>query len=191
MWAAAFALLLTYLLGSFPTGLALSWLVADIDVREHGSGNIGATNVARVVSKKLGAITLAGDLCKGLVPTLLAPLVLPDPRYVGAVAVTAFIGHCWSAFLGFRGGKGVATAAGGLLALAPVPTLLAVATWGAVVGLTRKSSLGALVAAAVLPLACWAWQPDQAPSALAIALGVAWRHEENIRRLRGGAELKV
>lgn len=191
MWAAAFALLLTYLLGSFPTGLVLSLLLADKDVREHGSGNIGATNVARVVSKPLGAITLVGDMAKGLVPTLLAPLVHPDPRFAGAVAIAAFMGHCWSVFLGFRGGKGVATAAGGLLALATGPTLVAVAAWAGVVALTRKSSLGALIAAGLLPLLCAWWRPDVAPFAFLIALGVAWRHKDNIRRLRDRTELKV
>lgn len=184
-----FALSLTYLFASFPTGLVLAWLWADVDVRTLGSGNTGATNVGRVAGRRLGAITLAGDAGKGLVPVLLAPLVFDDPTFLGAVALMAFTGHCWSVFLGFRGGKGVATAAGALLGLAPGPALVAVVTWLLVVKLTRRASIAALVAAALLPLLCLALAPDAAWVAVCLALGVAWRHRSNLSRLRDGTEL--
>jgi acyl phosphate:glycerol-3-phosphate acyltransferase len=189
--AGTFYLILTYLFASFPTGPALGRLLSDIDVREHGSGNTGATNVARILGKRLGVATLAGDMLKGLLPVLLAPLVSPSTWFVGAVALVAFAGHCWSAYLDFRGGKGVATAAGALLALAPGPTLAALVSWLVVVRLTRRASIAALIAAAVLPLLCWGLVPTAAPTALLLSLGVAWRHRDNVRRLRGGNELKI
>lgn len=186
---ALFALALTYLLGSFPTGLVLAWVWVGVDVRTVGSGNPGATNVARVAGRRLGLLTLAGDAAKGLIPVLLAPLVFGDPAYAGFVGLAAFIGHCWSVFLGFRGGKGVATAAGVLIGLAPGPALVAVVTWLLVVKLTQRASLAALVAAALLPLLCLALAPDAAWVALSLAVGVGWRHKDNIARLRSGTEL--
>lgn len=187
--AELFALGLTYLVGSFPTGLVLAWAWADTDVRTVGSGNTGATNVARVAGRRLGALTLAGDAAKGLVPVLLAPLVFDDPTFVGAVALAAFAGHCWSVFLGFRGGKGVATAAGALLGLAAGPALVAVVAWLLVVKLTRRASIAALVAAALLPVLCMALAPDATWVSVVLAAGVAWRHRSNLDRLRTGTEL--
>src|SRR5688572_18743217 len=118
-------LLLAYLLASLPVGVILGVIYADLDPRDGGSGNIGATNVHRLLGWKLAAATLLGDAFKGWLPVVLAGYVVPGPAYAGLVAVAAFAGHCWSAFLDFRGGKGVATAAGVLLALAPLPTLIA------------------------------------------------------------------
>jgi len=182
---------LAYVLGSLPTGLALTWLWTDQDVRTLGSRNTGATNVARVAGRRLGAVTLAGDLLKGLVPVLVAPLASTEPALGGAVAVAAFTGHCWSVFLGFRGGKGVATAAGSLLALAPGPTLVALVTWGIVVRVTRRASVAALVSAALIPLLCAALSPDATWVALLLAVGVGWRHRSNLSRLRSGTELST
>ena len=189
LYTVLFVIALAYVLGSLPTGLALTWLWTDQDVRTLGSGNTGATNVARVAGRRLGAVTLAGDLLKGLVPVLAAPLVSPDPALGGAVALAAFTGHCWSVFLGFRGGKGVATAAGSLLALAPGPTLVAFVTWGLIVRVTRRASVAALVAAAILPLLSATLTPDATWVALLLAVGVAWRHRSNLARLRSGTEL--
>jgi glycerol-3-phosphate acyltransferase PlsY len=186
---ALFAILLTYLLASFPTGLVLAWVWADMDVRTAGSGNTGATNVGRLAGRRLGGITLAGDAAKGFLPVLLAPLVFDDPTYVGAVALAAFAGHCWSVFLGFRGGKGVATAAGALLGIAPGPALVAVVTWLLVVKITRRASIAALVSAALLPILCMLLEPEAAWVAVSLALGVAWRHRANVSRLREGVEL--
>ena len=183
MLLAGFYILLTYLLGSTPFGLLLARVYADVDPREGGSRNIGATNVRRLTGDRLGALTLAADALKGFLPTLLAPLVLDDPRFVGAAALAAFVGHCWSAYLEFRGGKGVATAAGVTLALSPAAMALALGAWLSVVAVTRRSSLGALVAAPLLSVLILWLRPEVAWVGLVLMLGVLLRHTENIRRL--------
>lgn len=183
-----FYLLLTYMLASIPTGAILATLYADVDLRQHGSGNIGATNATRVVGRGIGVATFAGDLLKGYLPVALAPLLWPDPLFVDATALVAFAGHCWSAYLGFRGGKGVATSAGAMLALAPLPTALTAAGWLGVVALTKKSSLGALVCVFLLPLLVAWLEPGRVWVTLLLALGVALRHVDNVRRLLSGTE---
>ena len=181
-------LLLTWLLASFPTGVVAGTLLADVDVRTLGSGNIGATNVHRVLGRGLGALTLVGDMLKGLLPVLVAPLVVEARWYAGLVGLVAFAGHCWSGFLDFRGGKGVATGSGAMLALAPLPTLLAASVWGLVLAIKRRSSLAGLAAAVCLvPLTAWL-QPDAAWVAFLLSAGILLRHSDNIRRLREGTE---
>ena len=185
---AAVHLLLTWLIAGVPTGILVAALAADVDPRTVGSGNTGATNVRRAAGDAAGAWTLAGDALKGFVPVALAAWLLPGSAVAAWAALLAFAGHCWSPYLGFRGGKGVATSAGALLALAPLPTLLAVAVWVAVVAATRRSSLGALAAAALLPfLVAWL-APAALPVTLALAVGVVLRHRANIQRLLAGAE---
>lgn len=181
-------LLLSYLAGAFPTGVVVGTLYADIDIRDAGSGNIGATNMNRVLGRGYGLATLGVDLLKGLVPVLLVPVAWPDAPgwYAGLVGLLAFAGHCWSPLLELRGGKGVATGAGVMLALAPLPTLLAGVAWLAMVLATRKSSLGALVAVAVLPLATLLLAPGMTWIALLLGLGILSRHTENLARLRAG-----
>lgn len=185
---ALFYALLTYMVCSVPTGAILAALYADVDLRQHGSGNVGATNAARVLGKGIGAATLAGDLAKGLLMTLGASAVLPDAWYAGAIALIAFLGHCYSAYLNFRGGKGVATTAGALLVLAPLPTAITVGAWAAVVAITRKSSLGALTAVFLLPLLVAWLAPGRAVVAFILAFGVAVRHADNIKRIIAGTE---
>jgi glycerol-3-phosphate acyltransferase PlsY len=184
----AFYLALTYLVASIPTGVVLGTLFADVDVTRHGSGNIGATNVTRVLGRGFGAATLAGDVLKGFVPVALAPLVYESHAMIGIVAMVAFAGHCWSAYLDFRGGKGVATAAGGMLAVAPFSTLLAAIVWMLVFMVWRKASLGALVAAGALPVLVAFFRPDALWVTVALGAGVGWRHKENVRRLLAGTE---
>src|SRR4051812_37053636 len=116
--APALLIIFAYLLGSVPTGYILGYL-SGVDVRKAGSGNVGATNVARVAGKKLGLLTLIGDAAKGVLPVLLARRLDLDATVLGLVALAAFLGHLYPIFLKFRGGKGVATALGALLALAP------------------------------------------------------------------------
>ena len=181
-------LLLTYLVASVPTGKAVATLFADTDITLHGSGNIGATNVTRVLGWRYGAITLAGDLGKGLLLTAVASSVDPRPWYPPVVAVLCFVGHCWSAYLEFRGGKGVATAAGALLALSPWAVLVTGAVWAAAYAAWRKASAASLLGAAVLPLAV-AWRdPWLTPLAVLLAVGVVLRHRDNIGRLLAGNE---
>ncbi|MCK6507595.1 glycerol-3-phosphate 1-O-acyltransferase PlsY [Myxococcota bacterium] len=181
-------LLLSWLLGAFPTGVVVGTLYADVDIRDGGSGNIGATNANRVLGRRFGIATLAVDLLKGLVPVLLVPVAWTDAPgwYAGLVGLMAFVGHCWSPLLELRGGKGVATGAGVMLATAPLPTLLAAACWLAVVLATRKSSLGALVAVAVLPLATLVMSPGTTWLAVVLGLGILSRHGDNLARLRAG-----
>jgi acyl phosphate:glycerol-3-phosphate acyltransferase len=186
----AFYVLLTYLIGSIPFGVIVSTLLADTDVMGQGSHNIGATNVMRVVGPRYGAYTLVLDFLKGLVPTALAPHFFPDAWALpGVVAIAAFAGHCWSCYLEFRGGKGVATGAGGLLALDPLTFVVLAGLWGLVFAVSRKSSLAALAAVAVLPFLAIYLSPETAWVGVVLAIGITFRHRENIRRLVAGKEL--
>lgn len=174
--------------GAVPVGLVLGVIAADVDIRKAGSGNIGATNAWRLLGWRVGLPTLVLDILKGVLPVVLARLALGDVPVLGAVGLAAVVGHCWTPALRFRGGKGVATSAGVLLALAPLPTLLLVALWtGTVLGL-RRSSLGALVAVAGAPLVFWWLAPGWLWVVAGIAVIVVLRHVPNIRRLVRGTE---
>jgi glycerol-3-phosphate acyltransferase PlsY len=174
--------------GAVPVGLVLGVIAADVDIRKAGSGNIGATNAWRLLGWRVGLPTLVLDILKGVLPVVLARLALGDVPALGAVGLAAVVGHCWTPALRFRGGKGVATSAGVLLALAPLPTLLLVALWtGTVLGL-RRSSLGALVAVAGAPLVFWWLAPGRLWVVAGIAVIVVLRHVPNIRRLVRGTE---
>ncbi len=181
-------LLLTYMLASIPTGPILATLYADTDVTAHGSGNIGATNVNRVLGRRFAVPTLAGDALKGFVPVFAASWVLDTPWFPGLVGLVAFSGHCWSAYLNFKGGKGVATAAGVTLALAPLSALLVATAWGATVMFTKRASLGALVGSVALPAVVGGLQPELLWVALLLGIGVLIRHRSNISRLIAGLE---
>ena len=183
----AFYLFFSYLVGAIPTGLVATTLAGREDPRGLGSGNIGATNVARVAGPRLGLVTLAGDMGKGLFPTLGA-LCLYGHDMATGVAVLVVLGHCWPVTLEFRGGKGVATAAGALAALAPYATLAAVLVWGAVTALTRRSSLGGLAAAfSIAPLTVFL-ADDLTWVAVVVGAIVLVRHKANIERLLKGTE---
>lgn len=187
-------LVLTYLVAAVPFGLVLSTLYGgDEDIRSVGSGNIGATNVARIYGWKLAGPAMAMDIAKGFVPVLGATLLWPDLGlwWPGLVAATAFLAHCFSVYLEFRGGKGVATGAGGMLAIAPLPTLLAGGIWTLVLVTTGKSSVGALTAAiGLIGLSMWL-QPDVVPVVVLLAMGIGLTHLSNIRRLMQGKESQV
>ena len=178
-----------YLLGSIPTGLLLGKLYG-IDVRKEGSGNIGATNLYRTVGRKVGIITLIGDCLKGLLPVLLAwklGLLEPMQAWVG---LAAFCGHVFSVFLLFKGGKGVATALGVYLALAPLAVLGALAVFILLVAIWRYISLGSIVAAAAMPLIIF-FRPHSNELLIATALIsaiVIIKHHTNISRLLAGTE---
>jgi len=180
-----------YLLGSVPTGYLLGYF-AGVDVRKTGSGNVGATNVARVAGKWLGLLTLLGDAAKGFVPVLIALRMDSGAALMGLVALAAFLGHLYPLFLKFQGGKGVATALGALLAFAPaaVGTLLLVFLIAALA--TRIVSLASIVKAGVAAVAIWilAYPIPWVGVTLLMALMIIWRHRENIQRLRSGAEPK-
>jgi acyl phosphate:glycerol-3-phosphate acyltransferase len=184
------AAVIGYLLGSIPWGLLLTRLAGRGDIRAIGSGNIGATNVLRTGSKGLAALTLLLDLGKGLVAVLIGARWGPSAALAAAGA--AVLGHMFPVWLGFRGGKGVATAVGVLLALCWPVALLAFAVWLAVALILRYSSLaalvGALAAAALAPLFATS---ARAAVIAAIALVVILRHHENIRRLLAGTESRI
>lgn len=187
-------LVLTHLVAAVPFGLVLSTLYGgDVDIRSAGSGNIGATNVARVYGWKLGLASLVLDVAKGLLPVLGAGWLWPDagawwPALVGA---NAFLAHCMSVFLEFRGGKGVATGAGAMLGIAPGPTALSVLVWLGVLGATGRSSVGALVASVAL-IGFTAWlQPAALPVVVLLAGGIGVTHLSNIRRLMQGEEAQI
>jgi len=178
-----------YLLGSIPTGYILGKF-AGVDVRQVGSGNVGATNVARAVGKWPGALTLLADAVKGMLPVAIGLSLTLAPAALAALAAAAFLGHLYPIFLNFRGGKGVATALGALLVIAPLASLLLVAIFAAVVFPTRLVSLSSIVAAALAPFALWLFLQPRAIVLLGafLAAMIVWRHRGNIQRLLAGTE---
>ena len=184
---------LAYLVGSFPTSFLVGRL-RGIDLREHGSGNLGATNTFRVLGVWAAIPVLIIDVLKGMGPA--AWFVTwdgtADSRLAVVYGLAAIMGHVWSAFLKFRGGKGIATGAGVLLALAPVTTLIAVLVWVGIVSLTRMVSAASLAAASLVPIL--AWLMDQPTHTIAFCFVVAgfvwWTHRANVRRLLDGSELR-
>lgn len=184
---------LGYLAGSIPFGLLIARAMTGVDVRKAGSGNIGATNVLRVVGSGAGALTLALDTIKGWAPVALSQSLGSPELLVAAVGLAAFLGHLYPLFLGFRGGKGVATALGVLLALFAKIALLIVGVWLAVAALFRYSSLAALVATATAPLLVWMFdgRPPYVALAIMICGFILVRHRDNISRLLAGHEGKI
>lgn len=192
------AILLAYFLGSIPFGVILATLFGGTDVRKSGSGNIGATNVARVVGPLAGTLTLVFDIAKGAGAVLLAEkLSNGSARWMMIAGIAALVGHCFPVWLKFKGGKGVATAAGVFLALSPLACLAAVILFLLVVIFWRYVSLGSVSAAAAMPLLVYfLWAPHHRPplavtlGALAAALLIIYTHRGNLQRLLEGAEPK-
>ena len=182
-----YALGLGYVLGSIPFGLILTRLFGAGDLRSIGSGSIGATNVLRTGRKGLAAGTLLLDAGKGALAVWLAAQWWPLAAPVAAIG--AIVGHCFPVWLGFKGGKGVATALGIALALSWPVALICVAVWLAVFALSRISSLGGMTATLAGPIAAWALgRPELVLPLAGIALVVLWRHRANIARLSAGTE---
>lgn len=189
----AAAVVFGYLIGSLPTGLIVIRLLRGIDIRAHGSGNIGATNVFRVAGLPTALLVLALDMAKGVLPVLLAEAWDPSPLMAVLVGLAAIIGHNWSIFLRFTGGKGIATSFGVLLALSPAAAAVAALVWGVVVAITRYASLGSLLGIAAVPGVMWArGEPREHLGFAALALLFAvYKHRANIGRLRRGTELRI
>jgi len=186
-------LVASYLLGAIPTSYLAARLVGGIDLREHGSRNLGATNLYRVLGWRYAIPVGLLDAAKGLVPVLLfAPRVSSSALFALVCGLTAVVGHVFSVFVRFKGGKGVATAAGVMLGLAPVALGVAVAVWAALVYLTGYVSVGSIVAAAVFPVAVYLLEPPSQPAILwldiALAAAIIWLHRGNIQRLLKGTE---
>ncbi len=185
------AMLATYLITAIPTGILLARVMGYEDVRQKGSGNIGATNVYRVAGKLPGVLTLLGDILKGYLPLLAVRLWLePTPGQLGLLAVIAIVGHCYPVYLGFNGGKGVATALGIFLVLSPKAVLFAAILFVLSVAISRFISLGSVVAALAMPLLMlFSGQPKEiVAGSLGIAGLIVWRHRANLRRLLDGTE---
>jgi len=183
-----------YLLGSLSFAVLLVRLKTGRDIRTVGSGNAGATNVLRAHGKGLALSVAALDIAKGAAAVLLARLVTADPRYAAAAGFAAILGHVFPLYYGFRGGKGVATAVGAFLVLAPLATLVCVAVFVAIVAATRYVSLGSVVAMVVLPPVAGAvFQASGAVvvTAAAAAVLVVLKHRENLKRLAAGTERKL
>jgi glycerol-3-phosphate acyltransferase PlsY len=185
-----------YVLGAVPWGYLAGRLGRGIDLRTIGSGGTGATNVLRALGARASAVVLALDLLKGAAPVVAGKALGIEPIWVAAAAVAAVVGHCWSPFIGFKGGKGVATGAGAAIALYP-PVLISLPVMAALIWATRYVSLGSLVGAALasaFALASAASGRLDWASALAItamAAIIAVRHTDNIQRLRTGTERRL
>ena len=191
-----------YLLGSVPSGWLVMKVYRNQDLRKLGSGNIGAANVFRAGGPGAFTLTLVADGLKGFIPVMLGITLGVDEVSLAAIGLAAVIGHTWPLYLGFRGGKGVATSGGVLLALAPVALVLAGLTWFLIIRITKVASLASLCAVAVgfvslivLHLIGWqAWRPvGWSVIGLGVILAglVFFRHRSNIERLARGRELKI
>ena len=186
-------LVASYLLGAVPTSYIAGRLLRGIDLREHGSKNLGATNLYRVLGWRVAVPVGLFDMAKGLIPVLLfAPRVSSSQTFALVCGLTAMVGHVFSVFVGFKGGKGVATAAGVMLGLTPAALLIALVVWIVVVALTGYVSLGSIVAAALFPVLVRLVDPPEQPEILwldiAAAAGIIWLHRANISRLLRGTE---
>jgi len=196
---------ISYLLGATPSGY-LAGMACGIDVRTAGSGNIGATNVVRVLGKRVGAIVLAADALKGFISARWVPLLalwlFPSPgtsreNLALAGGVAAILGHIYTCWLKFKGGKGIATSGGVVLAWAPVACLTALALWGLVLAASKYVSLASIAAAIILPFAVWFgnghWNgsPTMTYAMAGLSLLAIYKHKANIQRLLKGQESRI
>lgn len=182
-----------YLAGSLSAAIITCRLMGLPDPRTQGSKNPGATNVLRVGGKKAAAITLLGDAMKGVIPVATAQLMQQPPLILSLVALAAFLGHLYPVFFNFRGGKGVATFLGVLLAMTWQVGLATIATWLVMAKLFKISSLSAITAATLTPLYMWWLRPEKEFIIISIIITVLliWRHRSNIRNLIKGTEGKI
>ena len=186
-------LLASYLLGAIPTSYLAARLFRGIDLREHGSRNLGATNLSRVLGWRFAIPVGLFDAAKGLVPVLVfAPRVSSSELFALVCGLVAVVGHVFSVFVGFKGGKGVATAAGVMLGLTPAALGIALFVWIVLVYLTGYVSVGSIAAAAIFPVAVYLVDPPDQPEILwldiAVAAAIIWLHRANIGRLLDGTE---
>jgi glycerol-3-phosphate acyltransferase PlsY len=185
---------IAFLIGSIPTAYWYAKYFHKMDIRQHGSGNIGATNSLRVLGKKAGALVLIIDLLKGLIPVLIAKKLGFDPEIVLTIGIFAILGHLFSPFVGFKGGKGIATAFGVIIGFSPLSALLCVAVFGLVFYFTRYVSLGSILGVfTFLVYTLLKFQDNLTVQLLAGGLTILliFSHRENIKRLLSGTESKV
>jgi glycerol-3-phosphate acyltransferase PlsY len=186
-------IIFAYLIGSIPTGVLVANYYSDKDITTEGSGNIGATNVGRVVGKKAGILTLAGDIIKGVLPVILAIFIVGNPLIVAITALLAFLGHIYPLFNNFKGGKGVATALGIFLVISPLSALSAAAIFALLLYFYRYVSLGSIVAAGAMPALMGLYSAPKSYIAMSLVVGgfIIYRHKGNIRRLLDGNENRL
>lgn len=187
-------IVLAYLFGSIPFGVILARYHGDKDITKEGSGNIGATNVARVIGKRAGAITLALDAAKGIIPLIICVVVSGRvPWLVSVIALAVFLGHLYPIFNYFKGGKGVATALGIFIFISPLSALCALIIFSVVVYIWRYVSLGSVIAAGSMPALMGLFATSKFYILLSLIMGglVIYRHKDNIRRLLEGTENRV
>lgn len=182
-----------YLAGSVSAGILVARIMGLGDPREAGSGNPGATNLLRLGGRKAAIVTLLADAAKGLIPVLIAHALQLDSLWLALVGLAAFLGHLYPVFFGFRGGKGIATGFGVMLGWHLLMGLGGLLTWVVVAGVSRISSLSALVSFALAPIYILALTGDQALASAAAIMAVitAWRHRSNIARIAKGQEPKI
>jgi glycerol-3-phosphate acyltransferase PlsY len=182
-----------YLLGSVSSAIVIARLFGLEDPRRVGSGNPGATNILRYGGKIPAALTLLGDILKGVIPVMLARTLGAEPAVLGLTMLAAFLGHLFPVFHGFQGGKGVATAAGALIALNLWVGLALIASWLVMALTTRYSSLSAIVVTLLSPLYVWWFTRESLLIAATAVMGalLLWRHKANIRKLLAGTEPKI
>ena len=185
-----------YLIGAIPTGYIVTKYIKDIDLRSMGSGNVGATNVTRALGFKMGLFVAVLDVLKGFVAVLLAQIILPANtpiNYIFIIGLAAIIGHNWSVFLGFSGGKGVATTLGVVLKLLPISFFIFVFIWIALTVLTRYVSLGSILGAISIPVSSFVlnYNSNYIIYTSILALSIILTHHENIKRLLQGRENRM
>ena len=188
-----FTCLISYVAGSIPNGLIFGKLLWNTDLREHGSHNIGATNAWRTLGKGPGILIFVLDLLKGLFGVWVGGCLSGTPLALVLGGIFAIIGHSWSLFLKFSGGKGVATGLGAILMMMPYPTVLIFLVWFGIVRVSGYVSLGSIVAAALVPLMAWLFGEPREFIAFGMvaAVFVIYRHKANIERLLAGTESKI
>jgi len=181
-----------YFIGSIPFGY-IAGKLKGIDIRKHGSGNIGSTNVGRVLGKKAGRVVQVLDIAKGIAPVLIGRFLGLNINVLVIAGLAAIAGHNWTIFLGFKGGKGVNTSLGVALGLLPVPAILCLFVWLAVVFIWKYISLGSITAAIAFPVFVFAFRYPATVRTLSIivAIFIVVRHRSNIRRLIKGEEPKI
>ncbi len=182
--------IICYFVGNISSSILIGRIAAGIDIREHGSGNAGTTNVLRTIGKKAAAATLAGDILKGVAAVLLG-------RYFGGedlamlCGLSAIVGHIWPAMFGFRGGKGIATGMGAVFALSPQLAVICILIGLIVIILTKYVSLGSIIGGSILPIAAFFYSPEYFLWGLAVAAIAIVKHRANIQRLLKGTESKL
>lgn len=184
---------LGYVSGSISSAIVVARMMGLDDPRKVGSGNPGATNVLRHGGKKAAAITLIGDIFKGVIPVLVARAIGADEAMIALTALAAFFGHLYPVFFGFRGGKGVATAFGALVAMSGWVGLALIVTWIVIAAISRISSLSALTAAVLAPVYVWLLLRGEiyVSVTLIMSLMLIWRHRSNIEKLLAGTEGRI